>query len=227
MAGTRGDVLILGGGDGLALREVLRYPDVRSATLVELDPAMIRLARTYREIADLNRRAFDDPRVRTVNADAFSWLRSVRDRYDSIIVDMPDPDDVATAKLYSVEFYGLVKRALRPNGRMVVQSGSPYFAPRSFWCIEKTIRAAGLATVPYHVDVPSFGDWGYVLASPTGTPPALTLASPPPTGLRFMDAEVLRASTTFARDLRRGDVEVNSLIHPHLVKYQGDEWKDI
>jgi spermidine synthase len=227
MAGPRGNVLILGGGDGLALREVLRYPDVRSATLVELDPEIIRLARTYKEIADLNRHAFADRRVRIVNADAFSWLRSVPRRYDSIIVDMPDPDDVATAKLYSVEFYGLVRRALEPGGRMVVQSGSPYFAPRSFWCIEKTIRAAGLATVPYHVDVPSFGDWGFVLATPTGTPPRLGLAPALPAGLRFLDADVLRSSTAFAKDLRRTDVDVNTLVHPRLVDYEADEWKDV
>ncbi|WP_395108833.1 polyamine aminopropyltransferase [Actinomadura sp. SCN-SB] len=227
LAGARRDVLILGGGDGLALREVLRYPDVRSATLVELDPEMIRLARTHKEIAALNRHAFDDPRVRVVTADAFSWLRSAPRRYDSIIVDMPDPDDVATAKLYSVEFYGLARRALAPGGRMVVQSGSPFFAPRSFWCIEKTIRAAGLSTVPYHVDVPSFGDWGYVLASPSATPPTLGLAASPPSGLRFLDAEVLRASATFAKDLRRTDVGVNTLVHPRLVEYENDEWKDV
>ncbi|MFF5263128.1 polyamine aminopropyltransferase [Actinomadura viridis] len=227
MAGARGDVLILGGGDGLALREVLRYPDVRSATLVELDPAMTELARTHREIADLNRHAFDDPRVTTVNADAFSWLRTAARRYDSIIVDMPDPDDVSTAKLYSVEFYGLVKRALAPGGRMVVQSGSPYFAPRSFWCIEKTIREAGLATVPYHVDVPSFGDWGYVLATPApGPPPKLELAPSVPAGLRFLDADVLRSAAVFGKDLRHRDVEVNTLVHPRLVEYENDEWKD-
>jgi spermidine synthase len=227
MAGPRRDVLILGGGDGLALREVLRYKDVRSVTLVELDPEMVRLARTYKEIADLNGHAFDDPRVRTVNADAFSWLRSADRRYDSVIVDMPDPDDVATAKLYSVEFYGLVKRVLGPGGRMVVQSGSPFFAPKSFWCIERTIGEAGMATVPYHVDVPSFGDWGYVLATPTGAPPKLGLPAELPGGLRFLDADVLRSAAVFGKDLRHRDVDVNTLVHPRLVEYQGDEWKDV
>ncbi|MFI6517298.1 polyamine aminopropyltransferase [Spirillospora sp. NPDC050679] len=225
LAGPRGRVLILGGGDGLALREVLRYRDVREATLVELDPEMVRLARTHGEIADLNRHAFDDPRVRVVNADAFSWLRGAAARYDAVIVDMPDPDDVATAKLYSQEFYGLVKRVIAPGGRMVVQAGSPYFAPRSFWSIEKTVRAAGLATVPYHVDVPSFGDWGYVLAG-EGTAPKLELAAGLPAGLRFLDAEVLRSAAVFARDLRREDVEVNTLMNPRLVEYENDEWKD-
>ncbi|MFD0900708.1 polyamine aminopropyltransferase [Actinomadura sediminis] len=228
LAGTRGRVLVLGGGDGLALREVLRYPDVREVTLVELDPAMIRLARTYGPIEKLNGGAFEDPRVRTVAADAFTWLRDVRAEFDAIIVDMPDPDDVATAKLYSVEFYGMVKRALAPGGRMVVQSGSPYFAPNSYWCIRASIAAAGFATTPYHVDVPSFGDWGFVLAAPTAGaaagPPPLELPPDAP-GLRFLDGSVLRAATVFPRDRGPRDVETNTLVHPRLVDYEDDEWK--
>ncbi|WP_344944487.1 polyamine aminopropyltransferase [Actinomadura miaoliensis] len=225
LSGGRGRVLVLGGGDGLALREVLRYRDVREVTLVELDPEMLRLARTYRDLADLNGHAFTDPRVRTVGADAFSWLRGASRQYDAVIVDMPDPDDVSTAKLYSVEFYGLVKRVLAPGGRMVVQSGSPYFAPRSFWCIEKSIRAAGLATAPYHVDVPSFGDWGFVLAAPGTARPPLTLAPAVPP-LRFLDPDVLRAATVFGKDLRHRDVDVNTLTHPRLVDYENQEWRD-
>ncbi|WP_231330378.1 polyamine aminopropyltransferase [Actinomadura graeca] len=225
LAGTRGRVLILGGGDGLALREVLRYPDVRAVTLVELDPEMIRLARTYGPIASLNRHALDDPRAEIVNADAFSWLRRLGERFDAVIVDMPDPDDVPTAKLYSVEFYGLVKRALAPGGRIVVQSGSPYFAPRSFWSIRKSVAAAGLETTPYHVDVPSFGDWGFVLAAPGTAAPALSLAPGVP-DLRFLDADVLRAAAVFPKDRRARDVDVNTLVHPRLVEYEGEEWKD-
>ncbi|WP_433246409.1 polyamine aminopropyltransferase [Actinomadura nitritigenes] len=225
MSGPHGNVLILGGGDGLAMREVLRYRDVRSATLVELDPEMLHLARTYGPLVALNHRSFEDPRAHTVNADAFTWLRGQTRRYDAVIVDMPDPDDVPTAKLYSVEFYGLVKRVLAPGGRMVVQSGSPYFAPKSFWSIEKSIAAAGLATTPYHVDVPSFGDWGFTLASPTGAPPALAL-SPDAPPLRFLDGAVLQAASVFPKDRRSRDVGVNTLVHPRLVQYEGQEWKD-
>ncbi|XRQ16426.1 polyamine aminopropyltransferase [Actinomadura welshii] len=225
MSGPHEKVLVLGGGDGLGLREVLRYEGVRSATLVELDPEMLRLARTYGPLVSLNGDAFEDPRAETVEADAFSWLRGVNEEFDAVIVDMPDPDDVATAKLYSVEFYGMVKRVLAPGGRMVVQSGSPYFAPKSFWSIEKSIAAAGLATVPYHVDVPSFGDWGFVMASPGEKPPALKLAPDVP-DLRFLDEALLQAATVFPKDRRNRDVETNTLVHPRLVEYQKQEWQN-
>ena len=141
--GSRSDVLVLGAGDGLALREVLRYPDVESVTLVELDPAVVRLARTEPRLRELNAGAFDDPRVRLVHTDAFGWLRDAADRFDAVIVDLPDPDETATAKLYSVEFYTLVRAVLADGARVVVQSGSPYFAQKSYWSIEASLREAG------------------------------------------------------------------------------------
>lgn len=227
MAGQHRSVLILGGGDGLALREVLRYRSVQQVTLVELDPAMIRLAETYQPVAALNHRAFADSRVRVVNADAFSWLRTVRDRYDVVVVDLPDPDDVATAKLYSVEFYALVRNVLSAGGRTVVQAGSPYFAPKSFWCVERSMREAGLGTTPYHVDVPSFGDWGFVLADAGAGRggPSLELAADVPS-LRYLDRSVLAASTAFGVDRRRLPVEASTLIRPRILDYENSEWRN-
>src|SRR5690606_32749556 len=151
--------------DGLSLREILRYPDVESVTLVELDPEMIRLARTEPRLLALNDDAFGDPRVEVVNADAFGWLRESPRRFDAVLIDLPDPDQTSIAKLYTKEFYAMAADALAPGGTMSVQSGSPFFAPRSFWCIAATMRAGGLRILPYHVDVPSFGDWGFVLAT--------------------------------------------------------------
>ena len=139
---------------------------------------------------------------------------------------MPDPDDAATAKLYSVEFYGWCSAILAPGGRMVVQAGSPYFAPKSFWSIEKSVAAAGLATVPYHVDVPSFGDWGFVLSAPTEEPPALRLASDLPRA-PFHGRGPSSGGDGLPKDRRSRDVEVNTLAHPHLVRYQEQEWKDV
>ncbi|MEJ3743400.1 polyamine aminopropyltransferase [Actinomycetes bacterium KLBMP 9797] len=224
LAGRRGRLLVLGGGDGLAVREALRYPDVASVTVVELDPAVVALARSHPEVRALNRSAFDDPRVRVVSVDAFAWLRTAAERFDAVLVDLPDPDETVTAKLYSVEFYALVRNVLGPGARLVVQAGSPYFAPRSFWCVEASIRAAGFATTPYHVDVPSFGDWGFVLAAAPGPAPAPAVPDAAP-ALRFLTPEVARAATVFPPDRQRLDVRPSTLLSPHVLEYARTEWR--
>jgi spermidine synthase len=220
MAGPHARVLVLGGGDGLAIREVLRQDGVQRVVNVELDARMTALARDDERLRALNRGALHDPRVQVVAADAFSWLRTMQERFDVVIADFPDPDDAATAKLYSQEFYdGLRRRALAPGGRLVVQAGSPYFARESFWGIEATVRAAGWHTTPYHVDVPSFGDWGFVLAAPDRAP-ALTLRPPPGRPLRFLDDATLAAAATFPPDRGRIGVAPSTLNRPRLLDYQ-------
>lgn len=226
MAGSRGRVLVLGGGDGMAIREVLRYPDVREVVNVELDPAMTRMARTEPRLRELNGDALSDPRVAVVNADAFTWLRSARSAFDVVIADFPDPEDMATAKLYSLEFYQLVAGALAPEGRLVVQAGSPYFAPDAFWCVEATIAASGLSPLAYSADVPSFGNWGFVLARRGPVPSVLEMPSPAPEGLRYVDAAVLAAAATFPPDRARRPVEVSTLIKPSIVEYQRKGWRE-
>lgn len=217
---TPTSVLVLGGGDGLALREVLRYPGVRP-TLVELDPAMIHLARTDSRLLELNRNSMNDPRANIVTADAFTWLRQQHEQYDVIIVDMPDADESATAKLYSTEFYSLVKAHSAPGGRIVVQSGSPYFAPKSYWCIGSTLRSAGLAVTPYHVDVPSFGDWGFFLAD-EGAAPKLHLHAPGP--MRFLSEAELSAAAVFPLDRQPLDMPPSTLMDPRILRYAQGEW---
>jgi spermidine synthase len=223
LAGKRDRVLVLGGGDGLAMREVLKYPDVREAVEVELDPAVLRLARENPDIVALNQHSLEDPRVRVVNDDAFTWLRDADERFDAVIIDMPDPDSTSTAKLYSEEFYTLARHVLAPGGRMVVQSGSPYFAPRSFDCINATIKAAGFETTPYHVNVPSFGDWGFILAQ-TNEQPALTLNPPQP--LRFLDEANLKAAAIFPVDRKPTNAEPPSTLDdPRIVHLTTEEWQ--
>ncbi|MBO4207048.1 polyamine aminopropyltransferase [Micromonospora echinofusca] len=224
LRGRHAEVLVLGGGDGLGVREVLRYPDVARVTVVELDPAVVALARTEPVLRELNRGAFDDPRVRLVHTDAFAWLRTATERFDTVVIDLPDPDETATAKLYTVEFYALVRAVLAPDARIVVQAGSPYFAPRSYWSIERSLRAAGFATTPYHVDVPSFGDWGFLLAAPGATPPALELPAGAP-ALRFLDPETLRLAGNFPADRRRLDVPESTLLQPRVLEYARAEWR--
>src|SRR5438874_4833993 len=157
-------VLVLGGGDGLAVREVLKYPQVESITLVDLDPEMTRLFSTNQFLTTLNQRSFLSPKVHIINADAFLWLDSSQDVFDFIIVDFPDPTNYSLGKLYTTVFYSTLAHHLSRQGMFVVQSTSPMFAGKSFWCIVETIKQAGFKTNPYHVYVPSFGEWGYVLA---------------------------------------------------------------
>jgi spermidine synthase len=206
-------VLVLGGGDGLAAREVLRHPTVREVVQVELDPAVLDLARG--RLADLNDGALLDPRVRVVVADAFRWLQEPRDeRFDAVVVDLPDPDTLALARLHSTEFYGLVGAALRPGGLVVVQAGSPYSTPTAFWRTTSTVASAGLAVAPYHVHVPSFGDWGFVLAAADAVQPVLSPSAP---SLRFLDDQVLAAATVFPRDRQPQVLPPTTLDRPRVV----------
>ncbi len=250
MAGPRSRVLVLGGGDALAVREVLKYDDVESVTLVDLDPEVTELARSWEPLRTLNEDALADPRVEVVNADAFNWARTAPGPYDVVIADFPDPEDAPTAKLYSVEFYTVVDQILADDGALAVQGGSPFFAPRSYWSIDATLAEAGFTTTPYQVDVPSFGNWGFLLARTPGAGedasspavvPASTAAGAPAAGdgsapaplrlapdappLRFIDDAVLEAATVFPVDRRRADVRPSTLMDPVVVQYARSEWE--
>ncbi len=220
-AGGVGRVLILGGGDGLAAREVLRYPEVRSVTLVDLDPAITGLAANYAELAQLNGHALKDSRVRVINTDAMQFIAEGDARYDVVIVDFPDPNNFALGKLYTTGFYKLLKKRLAPDGVAVVQSTSPLFARRSFWCVNTTLKAAGFWTEPYHTLVPSFGEWGYVLVAHE----AASRRRPLPEGLRFLSEETLEVLTQFPSDMGPLPAEVNRLNNQVLVHYYEEEWR--
>jgi spermidine synthase len=216
-------VLVLGGGDGLALREVLAYPSVEQVTLVDLDPAMTRLAAALPALRALNRGAMEDRRVRVVNQDALVWLAGAPGGWDAVIIDFPDPNTFALGKLYTTRFYRLVRRALAPGGAVSVQATSPLFARRSFWCVVATLRAAGLHAVPYHTAVPSFGVWGFVLARAAPfEPPAR-----PPRGLRlrYLDDGALAGLFRFPADMGPLAVDVNQLDNQMLVRYYEAEWR--
>ncbi|MET0899359.1 MAG: polyamine aminopropyltransferase [Mycobacterium sp.] len=208
-------VLILGGGDGLAAREVLRQNPDNTVVQVELDPAVIDLARTT--LSEANRGALDDPRVTVVIDDAMTWLRTVQQRFDAVIVDLPDPDNPVLARLYSTEFYALVTRALAPGALMVVQAGSPYSTPTAFWRTVATIESAGFAVTPYHVHVPTFGDWGFALARRGSVPPAPVVPNDLPP-LRYLSQPVLDAATVFSADIARMPLEPSTLEQPRIVE---------
>ncbi|MUL49345.1 polyamine aminopropyltransferase [Mycobacterium sp. CBMA293] len=213
-------VLVIGGGDGLVARELLRQKGIDHIVQVELDPAMVAVARTT--LRDANAGALDNPRVHLILDDAMTWLRVPHPDvvppggFDAIIVDLPDPDNPVLGRLYSAEFYTLVKQALAPQGLMVVQSGSPYSTPMVFWRTVSTIASVGLAVTPYHVQVPTFGDWGFTLARRGPVPPVPELPKDAP-HLRFLTPQVLAAATVFPPDMAPQHLPPSTLEHPLIV----------
>ncbi|OJH34147.1 polyamine aminopropyltransferase [Cystobacter ferrugineus] len=220
-AGKLERVLVLGGGDGLAAREILKYPEVKTLTLVDLDPAMTGLATRYGELAELNAHSLADPRMHVVNTDAMEFLREHGEPWDVIVVDFPDPNNFALGKLYTTGFYRLLKKRLAPDGVAVIQSTSPLYARRSFWCVNNTLEAAGFKTQPYHALVPSFGEWGYVLVSHEGVLPRRPLVE----GLRFLSEETHASLFQFPPDMGPLPTEVNRLNNQVLVHYYEEEWR--
>jgi spermidine synthase len=214
-------VLVLGGGDGLALREILKYPQVESVTLVDLDPAMTRLFAEAPVLRALNADSLNSPKVKVVNADAFIWLEQSRDFFDFVVADFPDPSNHALGKLYSASFYQLLRRRLTPQGRAVIQSTSPLYARRSFWCVVTTLESVGFQATPYHALVPSFGEWGYIIATNGPYEPPASY----PAGLRFVTVDQHPALFRFPQDMARLPTEVNRLNNPVLVQYFESEWR--
>lgn len=224
--GTPKRILVLGGGDGLALREILKYPSVESVTLVDLDPMMTELSDALPALAELNRNAFADRRVSVTNADAFVWLDNNQlEPFDIAIVDFPDPNNFALGKLYTTRFYNLLKAKLRPDASVVIQCTSPLYARNSFWSIIKTLEATGFHVKPFQATVPSFGVWGYALAKvqPFETP------QKPPTGieLKYLNESSFATLFIFPTDmtLPSEDIEINRLDNQALVRYYETEWR--
>ena len=251
-------VAVLGGGDGMAVREILKYPSVESVTLVELDPAMTQLFSQHETLTRLNGGALNNPKVRVVNTDAFQWLQDGQssaagppqgasapragiagapppgpgsepraagsvgapDTFDVIVVDFPDPTNFSIGKLYTNSFYALLEQRLAASGYAVVQTTSPLVARQSFWTVVQTIESVGLRTTPYHAHVPSFGEWGFVIASrrPWHLPEAL------PGELRFLSADTLPLLFDFPLDMARVPAEVNRLSNQALVHTYEREW---
>jgi spermidine synthase len=232
-------VLVMGGGDGLALREVFRHPVVEEATLVDLDPGMTTLSDRFPALGQLNEQAYHNDKLTVVNSDAYIWLKKYQPggkRYDVVIIDFPDPHNYALGKLYSRQFFRLLKRVLAPNAAVAIQCTSPFMAPRTFWCIVKTMEAAGFTVKPYHVAVPSFfGIWGYGLAklekdfpTPEGAPTGLKNTAGQEVKLKFLNDAAMQAMFLMPVDLHLPPgvtVEVNRLDNQVVVQYHEAEWK--
>jgi len=223
----RKDILLLGGGDGLAAREILKYPDVENLTLVDLDPAMTRLARQDTIFLSINQGSLNDPRVRVVNQDAYQFIKNSGDLYDAVIIDLPDPKSVSLSLLYSLGFYKMVEKHLKPFGSMVTQSTSPLYSPEAFLCIKKTMEAAGFSTVPYQNSVPSMGQWGWVIGVRHEAMPAQRLKQELLTlefadiETRFFNRDAMISMAHFGKGLfeKEAQIEPNTQFDHNILKY--------
>lgn len=215
-------VLILGGGDGLAAREVLKYPSVTSITLVDLDKELTGLFKENVLLTRLNKSSLNDSRLHLINADAFEWIRKTQKQFDVVIIDFPDPSNYSVGKLYTDTFYRFLDRVMHNNSRAVVQSTSPLVAPLSFWCVNNTLASVGFQSIPYHVYVPSFGEWGFILFSKQDLPtPSFSHL---PEHLRFFNEFEFAQMRHFSKDMVKMTKSVQRLDNQVLVEYFEDEW---
>lgn len=216
-------VLLLGAGDGLAIREILKYEEVQNITLVDLDASVVALAKANHYITELNQNSLVSPKVKIVIGDAFEYLKHNQDRFDLIIADLPDPNNNALARLYSKQFYEEIKRNLNGGGLFVTQATSPYFSPKAFWLIANTMKSAQLGNIhPYHANVPSFGEWGFILASEA----KLNFSKRDlPQGLRFLNQKNFSNLFVFDSDTIAKIEEVNTLDRPVLLDYYLSGWQ--
>ncbi len=222
-AGNPRHVLVLGGGDGLAVREILKYPSVESVQLVDLDPAMTRLFSSQQILQQINKHSLQNNKVTVSNADAFTWLKNHRQqKFDCVIVDFPDPSGFSIGKLYTTAFYRLLQTVLQPGAAVVIQCTSPYVAPKSFWSINTTLMACGFRTVPYHNYVPSFGEWGYIMALDRDNyrvPDTFAVQA------KYISKPVMEQMLQFPEDMKAHTaLEVNKLNNQALVHYFEEEW---
>ncbi|MFC4556690.1 polyamine aminopropyltransferase [Virgibacillus kekensis] len=226
------NVLILGGGDGIAAKEVLKYESVEEITLVDLDPAVTKLANSNRQLLQLNQGSLTNEKVEIIHRDAFEFLEDSEDWYDVIIVDLPDPNNESLNKLYTKEFYSLIRNHLLPDGAAMIQATSPVFATKVYWTIAETVAATGMATENLHTDVPSFGNWGFVMASRKPIDlSSITISEE----TRYLTSDMLEGLTEFGRDEdkrikdKNGNLfslEVNTLIDPNLIQLYESAWKN-
>jgi spermidine synthase len=214
-------ILVLGGGDGMVARELLKYPDA-NITLVDLDPAMTRLCSENAVITQINENSLSNERVKIINDDAYRFLEECNEVYDVIIVDLPDPNNEALNKLYSNIFYRLCGNHLTEDGILAVQSTSPYYAATAFWCINKTLESEGFYVKPYHLQVPAFGDWGFNLATKKELDDNYDIT----VDTKYLSNDNVNSLFKFGKDEINKDVEINNLSKPMLIQYYMEAVKE-
>lgn len=218
------NILVLGGGEGLLAREILKDPKVEKVTIVDLDPEVFRLGKENKFLREVNQNALLHPKVNLVAEDAMAFLKNTSEIFDVIIADLPDPSNEAIARLYSTAFYKLAKSKLSRYGVFATQATGTFHTNRAFWSIFESLKATGFEGVyPYHTYVPSFGDWGFIIASDTAIKPENFQSNLP---LKYLDTENVRKMFYFEKDIDHpGDIKVNRLDHPVLLDYFLEDWE--
>ena len=221
----RKDILIIGGGDGFNVKELLKYDDVESITIVDLDPEMTSIGKGYLPVVLANDSSLHNARVRVLNEDGFVYVQNTKDFYDVIIVDLPDAKGVDLNKLYTREFYAMAHLHLRPNGHIITQAGSPYYATRAYECINKTMKSSGFETLKLHNQIPSMGEWGWILGSKRFTVEEMThlLHDPdfPKVNTRWLNLESVDMMLSFGKPLAdTSEIKINTINDPVLYRYQ-------
>ncbi|WP_018247375.1 polyamine aminopropyltransferase [Orenia marismortui] len=226
LAKNKSRVLILGGGDGLAVRELLKYSTIEMIDLVDLDQRMTDLAQNLDYLVELNQNSLQNEKVSIYNQDAYQYLEESSKKYDVVIVDLPDPNDESLNKLYTSNFYHLIYDHLGDKGVVVVQSTSPYFATKSFWMIHHTIKSSGFYTLPYHTYLASFGDWGFNLGTKGFRFNPLELKVEVAT--KFLTTRQVASLFEFGQDILevKEEVGVNTLTRPRLIREYNRAWED-
>lgn len=225
MAQQPKQVLILGGGEGLAAREVLKHEAVEKITIVDLDPVLTELSSTHPEFVKLNEGVLKNSKVEIVNSDAFVFLSTTDKRFDVVIADLPEPTNESLARLYTDFFYKTLKSKLNSNGIFITQAGSTILTPKAFWCNNTTLKAAGFQhTLPLHTNIPSFGDWGFLMASDA---PLSFNEEKLPKGLRFVDKNAFLFMNYFPKDLQPIATEVNNIDRLPILSYYLEEWEKL
>ena len=220
------DILIMGGGDGCAVRELLKYPDVRSIRLVDLDPAMTDLGKNHPILKKINENAMNNPKVQILNQDGYNFLESDTNFYDVVIIDLPDPKTVELGRLYSYEFYRLCYRRMRPHACIITQAGSAYYSMKAFKCNQKTMAAADFQVVPLHNQILTLGEWGWVLgvkeSHKVNLKKRLRSLRFDDIETRWINNEAMQLITSFGKDIYinpNDSIEINTIHNPVLYQY--------
>jgi spermidine synthase len=221
MAKSHENILIIGGGDGMALREVLKYKDVKKITLVDLDKEITNLFSSNELLKKLNNNSYSSKKLKVINKDAWKFVENANELFDVIIIDLPDPNNISLSRLYSVTFYNILKLHLSKAGALITQATSPMFSKKAFWSIEKSIKSTKLNTIAYHTYLPSFGEWGFVLASKFNRD--INLSSLP-TNLRYIEKNSMKNMLFFDKDMAKIDVKENKLTSHNLIDYYNKGW---